>query len=659
MLAHGTPFPVRDRSAPLVCLWSPCAPGFRSLLKGCAAVLALMVAGALLPTPAWAAAPVVGGLAITSQPGPDRTYGEEGDYIRVALTFDQVVHVTGTPSIALQLGETVREADYQLGSGSPRLVFRYAITPGDLATDGVAIEAGSIALNGGSITNVAGEVAELAHPALASDPSHLVDRRCVLDAGLVTSSGTFNLATSGACLIPVRGRPNLPGLELYWQVPDGVEHSVVFVSGDSAHPTLDTTTVGVVNGTRRGVDDGIVCNALGECGGADDYHAPFRFTPADLDANGRHAYAAYQYGRTPGPFGTATVHVTLVPRILSVSFNNGECGEVPSLAWNAPDNFGRAVSWIVLLSQDGETFPKRRGRPGVYETVQPTIRFPNLPPMDQTYHVKVLPQVLALGSFGYQATGRVENALPVAFSVKAPPVFLPFDANLVLRVGIPMADQSLTMPRMSMDCGPYKYDLCRKVDTDSQTCDSGALPPGLAFDATTGTITGTPTAVEPAAQYLYTVSNRFGYAVSSEISLAIAGAAAAGDTPPSIVSMRFDNLPAEASRGYAEGEEISLEATFDRPVSVSRLPAINFSVGNQTRHLVYADGSGMRKLRFTYTVTACDTDEDGIAVGTDAFDVTGGVVVADGNRIVLADLTHEPLDGGSVQRVAASCPDRP
>ena len=175
-------------------------------------VLAVMALVTLFPMAVWAAAPVVGSVAVTSQPGPDRTYGEQGDSILITVAFDQAVYVTGLPSIHLTLGETVGQAHYQSGSGSAQLVFEYAIAPGELAMAGVAVEAGSIDLNGGTVQNQAGEPAVLAHPALAPDAAHMVDRRCVLDAGLVSLSGTFDIVTSDFCLIPVQGRPDPPGL---------------------------------------------------------------------------------------------------------------------------------------------------------------------------------------------------------------------------------------------------------------------------------------------------------------------------------------------------------------------------------------------------------------------------------------------------------------
>lgn len=624
-------------------------------LKASAMVLAVAIVAALFPKVAWAAAPVVGSVALTSQPGPDRTYGEEGDTVLATVTFDQVVYVTGSPSISLKLGAAVKAAGYQSGSGSTRLVFGYTVGPGDLATVGVALEAGAIALNGGTLQNQGGEAALLDHPALAPDVAHRVDRRCVQDAGLVSLSGTFDIATSEDCLIPVSSRPDPPGLELHWRVPASAEHAVVFVSGDSAHPGLDTTTVGVENGTRHGVDDGIVCNALGECGGNDDYHAPFRFGSADVDDTGSHVYAAYQYGRKPGAFGTATLHVTLVPWVTGVTVAVNSCVASTSLTWDEPPDLGRAVSWIVLLTQDAASYPKRRGRPDVHHATGPTVSLAGLA-ADQTYFAKVLSQVEVLGAGGYLETGRVDNADQVSFTAPSPPAFLvPLD-DLVLRAETPLAEGGLALPSTSGDCGPYAHALCRTQDAADGTCANVVLPAGLAFDAATGSLTGTPAAVASGVQYLYTVRNSHGHAVSGEFSLAIAGPGGEDDTVPAVSSLRFASQPADDSQAYADSEVVSLEVAFDQPVFVSRRPTVALTVGSDERQLAYAGGSGTDTLTFTYTVASCDVDADGVSVAANAFDLAGGLVVSAADRTVLASLSHESLDGGTGQQVAAACP---
>ena len=119
-------------------------------------------------------APTVSSLAITSDPGSDQTYAA-GDEIQVTVTFSETVEVEGTPQLRLRVGTRTRTAGYDSGTGTAALVFAYEVAVGDEDTDGVNIEAGRIALNGGTIEDEADNDAVLDHEAVAPQAGHKVD----------------------------------------------------------------------------------------------------------------------------------------------------------------------------------------------------------------------------------------------------------------------------------------------------------------------------------------------------------------------------------------------------------------------------------------------------------------------------------------------------
>ena len=119
-----------------------------------------------------AVAPTVSTITITSDPGEDATY-EAGDTIRVKVAFSEGVTVTGTPQLALDIGGDAKTADYESGDGDA-VVFTYTVAVGDMDDDGIAIGANSIALNGGTIRDTAGNDATLTHDAVAADSGHTV-----------------------------------------------------------------------------------------------------------------------------------------------------------------------------------------------------------------------------------------------------------------------------------------------------------------------------------------------------------------------------------------------------------------------------------------------------------------------------------------------------
>ena len=72
--------------------------------------------------------PRIVGVEVTSGPGLDdgTTYGV-GEEIRISVTFDQPVEVSGDPELALDVGGE-RLAEYHSGGGSETLVFVYVVT---------------------------------------------------------------------------------------------------------------------------------------------------------------------------------------------------------------------------------------------------------------------------------------------------------------------------------------------------------------------------------------------------------------------------------------------------------------------------------------------------------------------------------------------------
>ena len=136
--------------------------------------------------------PTVNKIAITSDPGSDLIYAPD-DEIEATVTFSEAVLVTGTPQLTLKVGGGDRTADYQGGTGTAALVFAYEVADGDEDTDGVNIEAGRIALNGGSIKDEADNDAVLDHEAVAPQAVHEVDgvRPAFLSASVDGSSLTL------------------------------------------------------------------------------------------------------------------------------------------------------------------------------------------------------------------------------------------------------------------------------------------------------------------------------------------------------------------------------------------------------------------------------------------------------------------------------------
>jgi hypothetical protein len=119
--------------------------------------LPLAIAGGAVPGASIdTSVPKVSGVA-----APARGTYRPGDVMRFSVTFSENVTVRGLPVIAVRLDKrVVANAVYVSGSGSRVLVFEYTVRSLDASAKGPRLGA-SIVLNGGAITDVAGNAARL------------------------------------------------------------------------------------------------------------------------------------------------------------------------------------------------------------------------------------------------------------------------------------------------------------------------------------------------------------------------------------------------------------------------------------------------------------------------------------------------------------------
>ena len=139
--------------------------------------------------------PGVTAVALSSSPASGQAYGLQ-EKVRVQLTFNQAVAVTGTPRLKIAMGTSAsdeRWAAYESGSGTTMLTFVYTVVKADQAANGIAVLENTLALNSGTL-KVAGTQNNvvLAHPGQGADPDHKVD------GSLVNSSEVSIRAESAA-----------------------------------------------------------------------------------------------------------------------------------------------------------------------------------------------------------------------------------------------------------------------------------------------------------------------------------------------------------------------------------------------------------------------------------------------------------------------------
>ncbi len=122
--------------------------------------------------------PTVTAVAVTSHPGGDKTYAK-GDVIRVALSFSEAVDVTGTPQLAIDMDPAdwgTKWANYLSGTGSTNLTFTHRVVQPNFSSQGIAVLADTLKLNGGTISSASSQTsADLSHAGLSHDANHKVN----------------------------------------------------------------------------------------------------------------------------------------------------------------------------------------------------------------------------------------------------------------------------------------------------------------------------------------------------------------------------------------------------------------------------------------------------------------------------------------------------
>ena len=210
-----------------------------------------------------ASAPSVTDVVVSSVPASGDTY-LLGETVRVRVDFSEAVTVDtagGVPRLAIDMDPAEwgqKWASYESGSGTSSLTFAHVIVEPNFSSQGVAVLAGSLEPDGGTITSAAsGTAAVLAHSGLSHDPAHKVDwQRSAPASGQESPNRAPEVNTAAAAYGQLTGVNNAPRGVLvskpFYEVfsdPDGDElsYTAEITAGDAALvDELDITLDAVV-----------------------------------------------------------------------------------------------------------------------------------------------------------------------------------------------------------------------------------------------------------------------------------------------------------------------------------------------------------------------------------------------------------------------------
>jgi hypothetical protein len=124
-----------------------------------------------------------------------------GELIVVTIMFDEVVNVTGIPRIQLETGATDQYATYTSGTGTNTLSFTYTVQAGDASADLDYVATNSLELNGGTITDAAGNNSALTLAAPGAANSLGANKAIVIDSTPPTVSNVTSPTPNGTYVL--------------------------------------------------------------------------------------------------------------------------------------------------------------------------------------------------------------------------------------------------------------------------------------------------------------------------------------------------------------------------------------------------------------------------------------------------------------------------
>ena len=562
--------------------------------------------------------PQVTAVAITSDPGGDDTYGD-GDIITVSVTFDQAVDVTGAPQLTIKMdpdyGE--KQAAYHSGSGTATLTFTHTVAEPNVSTQGIAVLADTLELNGGTIVSAAGSAAaDLSHDGLSHDAGHKVDWQ--------QSPPPANS--------PATGAPAITGTA---QVGETL--------------TADTSGISDADGLTGATfayqwlaDDADLAGATGSA-----------YTPAGADV-GKAVRVRVSFTDDVGHGETltsaATAPVAARPPEVTAVVITSDPGD--------DDTYGDGDAITVSVTFDQ----------AVDVTGAPRLRIK----MDPDYGGK---RVFYSGGSGTATLIFTHTVVEPNLSTQGIAVLA---GSLRLNGGTIQsaatgADADLSQDGLAHDAG-HKVDWqqspppANNPATGAPTV-TGAAQVGETLTADTSGISDADglTGAVFAYQWLaddadlagatgsaYTLANAdVGKAVRVRVSftddaghdetLTSAATAPVAARPPQVTAVAITSDPG-GDDTYGDGDTITVSVTFDQAVDVTGAPQLTIKMDPDygEKQAAYASGGGAATLTFTHTVVEPNLSTQGIAVLANTLALNGGTIVS-ATGSAAADLSHTGL----------------
>ncbi len=614
-------------------------------------------------------APVIAGVALTSDAGTDRTYAT-GDAITVALTYNQAVEIDttdGTPSLAVTIGDDARAATYaEINSAKTVLTFSYTVVSEDSDQDGVSIAANSLTLNSGSITADEDDAdALLIHVALPTQAGHLVNK-----IPLIVTDGVQITST------PASGDT--------YQAGETVTFTVTFDS-DVAVDTTDGTpalAITLVNANRQAAYTGIDATkrilTFAYTVATEDLDEDGLSVPANaIDLNsgtithtttGKEADLSHEPPGTSGSFPNHRADGSPVtPAIAAdgITISSTPIAEtdtygldetiVVSMAFTAPVVVDTTDGTPSLSVRIGNADARSRDREAKYQrgSGSSTLQFEwKVLANDRDNNgIRILADSLELNGGTIRNTTNLTDALlthplPGSNGIFADhkvdgrlmPAFASLSALSFSGATLSPTFEPTTVSYIAM------FPADAVSTTVTATAESGATITIEPADSDTETDGHQVDLTEAPDEITVSVSKADSADRVYRVNIALTSATITDLATINALAIISD----PGSDGtYATGDAITVAVTYDQAVDVDATdgtPSLAVTIGDNARAASYTGHNEAKTtIAFSYTVVSEDSDQDGISIAANSLALNNGAITADDDDAD-ASLAHAALE---------------
>ncbi|MDD0977135.1 DUF4347 domain-containing protein [Pseudomonas fontis] len=570
-----------------------------------------------------------------------------GQNLDFTLNLSEVVSVWGSPRLEITLdnGGTVF-AEYVSGSGTSALVFRLTVATGQLDSNGISVGS-NLVLNGGSITDVAGNTATGTLSNVGNTSAVLVDGVVPVVATVdVPANGVyragdvlnFTVNTSESVVVSTAGGTPRLAVDV-----GGVIYYANYVSGSGTGTLVFQYVV------QAGSNDGNGLQAAGTLdlnGGSVNDAAGNQLT---LALNGLGSTAGVLVD-TAAPTVGGVVAIDASPSNAgsvryTLTFNETVSGvDISDFNLNFTGTASGTISSVTSL--DGRTYTVLVSALGGVGSLRLDLN------ASGTGIVDAAGNALAGGQTG--AVYQIDRVAPSVSNVSVPAngtyvagQHLDFTVNLDEAV---LVDTTGGTPRLqiTLDTGGTVYAdylsgsgsnaLVFRLTVSSGQLDSNGISVGAGLDLNGAVVRDS---------------------IGNNVNTALNNVAGTTGVLVDAVIPTVAGVTVPQDGSYNAGDVLTFTVNASESVLVDTstgTPRLTLTIGGVTRYATYVSGSGTGQLVFAYTIQSGNNDADGIQVAS-TLDLNGASVRdAAGNNLNLA-LNIGNLPGVLVDTVAPQVAD--